>query len=278
MKQIYILLTLILLTSCNNSPQPSQIDHSEITELKAKIENLKKQLDECENGADKLLSRANLLFDQGEFARSKSNITMLLEKYPTSPEAERGKKLQPSIDSEIEELALKKKKEELNKKRKEEQRLADATSKMRRKVDDMNGVTWYHDKTSPRYTNQNGFFAYIGTIDDTHPWLRIAIQYKADDWLFIERYIIKVDDKTYTIEENKYGEIQTDNGNGGIWEWLDRAVDQKEMEIIRAVATGKNVKIRYVGKHYHKDRTITSSEKRALRNVLDAYEVLGGNV
>ncbi len=83
---------------------------------------------------------------------------------------------------------------------------------------------------------------------------------------------------TYTIVEEKYGEIETDNGSDGIWEWLDRGVDSDEYQIIKAVANGKNVRIRFVGKQYQKDKSITSAEKLALRNVLDAYEALGGTL
>ena len=267
--KLTLILTITILSSCG-------IPQSEVDKLNAEIETLKKEVDDCKNGADKLFGRANLYFDQKDFNKSKSELNTLIEKYPTSTEADKGKELLSKIDSEIEKIAEQKKKEELVKKKAEEKRIANATSKMRKKTDDMNGITWYHDKTSPRYTNQNGFFAYIGKKENSSPWLRLTIQYAADDWLFIEKYIIKVDDVTYTISEEKYGEIETDNGSGGIWEWLDRAVDQNEMEIIKAVANGSNVKIRYVGKQYHKDRTITSTQKQALRNVLDAYEALGG--
>lgn len=173
-------------------------------------------------------------------------------------------------------IAESNKKAEEERLKKEKQRLADATKKMRKKYDDMNGITWYRDRTSPQYTNYNGFFAYIGKEEGSNPWLRLRIQYAADDWLFIEKYIIKVDGRIYTISEEKYGEIETDNGSGGIWEWLDRTVNQNEFEIIKAVANGENVKIRFVGKQYHKDKTITSKQKLALRNVLDTYEALGG--
>ena len=86
--------------------------------------------------------------------------------------------------------------------------------------------------------------------------------------MFIEKYIIKVDGKTYTISENSYGEIKSDNGNGGIWEWLDRQVGSLEYEVIKAVANGNNVKIRFSGKDYYKDKIITEQQKTAL-NKLD---------
>ena len=87
-----------------------------------------------------------------------------------------------------------------------------------------------------------------------------------------------MDGITYMIEENKHNEIEQDNGDGEIWEWLDRAAGKNEYEIMRAVAFGKDVKIRFVGRQYKMDKTINLSQKTALRNVLEAFEALGGKI
>ena len=59
---------------------------------------------------------------------------------------------------------------------------------------------------------------------------------------------------------------------------MDRQkVGSSEYQILKAVANGKDLKIRFEGKDYYKDKTITAQQKTALRNVLDAYEALGGN-
>lgn len=263
--------TALILGSCG-------VPQEDFDKLQSENKELKQQLEECQFGAGKLLSQATAFFENKEFEKCKNEVNVLLEKHSGSSEAKTGKELIEKANIEIEKLAEAKKKEKAVRERKEKQRLANATKKMRKKYDDMNGTTWYRDRTSPQYTNYNGFFAYIGDDETSKPWLRLRIQYAADDWLFIEKYIIKVDGKTYTITEEKYGEIETDNGSGGIWEWLDRTVDSDEYEIIKAVANGKNVKIRFVGKQYHKDKTITSKQKLALRNVIDAYEALGGTM
>lgn len=269
--KLTLILLITILSSCG-------IPQSEVDKLNAEIETLKKEIDECKNGANKLFGRANLYFEQKDFDKSKMELNTLIEKYPTSTEAEKGKELLTKIGSEIEKIAKQKKKEELARKKAEEKRLANATKNMRKKYDDMNEITWYRDKTSPQYNNYNGFFGYFGKSNTGSPFLRLRIQYAADDWLFIERYVIKVDGVTYEIEEEKYGEIEKDNGYGGIWEWLDRSVGKSELEIMKAVANGKDVKIRFIGKQYHNDKTISSTQKQALRNVLDAFEAMGGTV
>lgn len=269
--KLILILSIIVFNSC-------RIPQSEVDKLNAEIEILKKEIDECENGADKLFGRANLFFEQNEFNQSQTELNNLIKKYPTSIEAEKGKLLLTKIDAEKEKLAKKRRKEEIARKKEEERNLANATKNMRKKYDDIKEITWYRDKTSPQYNNYNGFFGYFGKSNTGSPFLRLRIQYAADDWLFIEKYIIKVDGVTYEIEEEKYGEIETDNGNGGIWEWLDRAVTKRELEIMKAVANGKSVKIRFIGKQYYKDKTISSKQKRALRNVIDAFEAMGGNI
>lgn len=252
------------------------VSQNEYDTLKAENEKLKQENEDLKFGPDKLLSQAKNYIDSKDFNSAKTELQTLIEKPPTSQQATEAKQLISIVDNGIKEKSLAEEKAKLEKEKAEKERLANATKKMRVKVDDMNDVTWYYDKTSPQYTNYNGFYAYIGTSKGSKPWLRLVIQYAADDWLFIEKYIIKVDGQTYSITEDSYGEIKTDNGSGGIWEWLDRKVGYSEYQIIKAVANGKDVKIRFNGKDYYKDKTITEQQKLALRNVLDAYEALGG--
>jgi hypothetical protein len=245
--------------------------------LKAENETLKQELEALKFGAERLLDHAKLNIENANFTEAKADLKILLEKHPASEQAVEAGQLIVVADKGIlaEQLAQEKAKAE--KEKAEKDRLANATKKMRTKYDDIREVTWYRDKTSPQYTNYNGFYAYIGKAEGNRPWLNLSIQYAAADWLFIKKYTIKVDGQTYTITEDSYGEIKRDNGSGGIWEWLDRKVGYAEYEIIKAVAYGKDVKIRFSGTDYYEDKIITDQQKTALRNVLDAYEALGGS-
>jgi hypothetical protein len=253
------------------------VSQNEYDTLKAENEKLKQEIEDLKFGPDKLLSQAKLYIENKDFSKAKVELQNLIEKHSASQQATEAKQLLVIADNGIKEEKTLEEKALIEKEKAEKDRLANATKKMRVKVDDMNDVTWYYDKTSPQYTNYNGFYAYIGTSKGSKPWLRLVIQYAADDWLFIEKYIIKVDGQTYNITEDSYGEIKTDNGSGGIWEWLDRKVGYSEYQIIKAVANGKDIKIRFNGKDYYKDKTITGQQKIALQNVLDAYEALGGD-
>ena len=276
----YLLLAfwgLVMFGGCGIPQKEYDKLKSEKTQLLSENERLKKELEDCRFGAEKLLSQAATYFENREYEKCKSTVSVLLMRHPGSLEAVKARELLGKSEMELKKNALIKEVTEKEQQRKEEQRLANATKKMRKSYDDMNGTTWYYDKASPRYLNtRTDFGAYIGKQEHGLPWLRLRILYVADDWLFIEKYIIKVDGRVYEITENKYGEIETDNGGGGIWEWLDRSVGPREFKIIKAIADAKDAKIRFVGRQYNKDRVVTKREKQALKNVLDAYEALGG--
>lgn len=253
------------------------VSQNEYNALKVENEKLKNEIENLKFGPDKLLSQAKVYIDNRDFYQAQIELQTLIEKHPASPQSIKAKSFLKDVENYIKQLKLAEEKAKVEIQSKEKERLANATKKMSKKYDDVNEVTWYRDKSSPAYVNYNGFFAYIGQSNGGKPWLRLAIHYAADDWLFIESYIIKVDGRTYTISEDSYGEIKTDNGSGGIWEWLDRQVGSAEFEIIKAVANGKDVKIRFSGKQYYKDKIITEHQKTALKNALDAYEALGGD-
>jgi hypothetical protein len=140
-------------------------------------------------------------------------------------------------------------------------------------TDEFKGITWYQHKDAP-VGWQSFVSAYIGK-KDSNVWLRFKISYTANDWLFIKKYDFLVDQGTvFTLSEDRYGEIETDNDGGMIYEWLDRTATQKELGIITALAYSKTAKIRCTGDKYHNDRSITDKERKVLRDVLLAYEAM----
>jgi hypothetical protein len=147
--------------------------------------------------------------------------------------------------------------------------------KMRKKVDDMKGTTFYYDLSSTQYTNRNAFHAYIGQ-DKDQVWLRFVIQYYADDWLFIEKYLIKTDSVVTELYPNST--VERDNGDSKIWEFWDGSVDATSYALLKQVAASKAAKIRFEGQRYYQEKPITPAQKQAIKNVLELYEALGGKV
>ena len=134
--------------------------------------------------------------------------------------------------------------------------------------DEFEGTAFYRDPRTPNYTNINFIYPYIGQKEDNY-WLRLKFQYASDDWLFINKGILLIDGEQYTIN----GNWERDN-NSGIWEWLDIQVGHKERVVLNKIANSKSAKIRYEGRQYHDDRTLTSREKNIIRKTLEIYDNL----
>ena len=69
-------------------------------------------------------------------------------------------------------------------------------AKMVKKVDKIDDVTWYRDKTSPTTNRRNNVNLYIGQKGAT-VFLRLKFQYASDDWLFIEGVKVKADGEKF---------------------------------------------------------------------------------
>jgi len=146
----------------------------------------------------------------------------------------------------------------------------DVLQKMRQHEDKIEGVTWYHDKSTSSTPNRNNVYLYIGR-KGAQVWLRLRMQYAGDSWLFINGFIVAADDKRFERRARFQRDYHTT-----IWEWHDTVVGQEELEIVQAIIAAKNVTIRYSGDKYYSDRKVSPQEKQALKNVLDAYAALRG--
>src|ERR1035437_4602818 len=89
---------------------------------------------------------------------------------------------------------------------------------LRVKKDDIEGITWYSPDAADGY--KTAMYLYIGKKGTGEPWLRWKIRYYGDNWLFIRKYRIKIDQedaKTLLPTE----QIKHDTGNGSVWEIFD---------------------------------------------------------
>jgi len=272
-KTLLIIFSLLLVNGC--------VQESKYNKVLEENVRLKNELEELKYGAEKLLNKANTYYKNKQYEKCNNELNILLSKHPESGEAKEGQRLLTDVKEIIKKLAEEKKRIEEEEKekieREKQEKLASATKKMRSKYDDMREMTWYYDNSLSKYFD-NVFKVYIGKSDAGNVWLRLRIEYKADDWLFIEKYLVSVDGIKYSITENNYGEIKTDSKGGGIKEWLDRGTSKEDLNIIKAIANGDMVKIRHIGNKYVKDRIISNKEKIAIKNVLDAFEALGGKL
>ncbi len=240
----------------------------DLSNLKKENDSLKSDIEDLRFAPDKLLKQAQTYFTEKKYDLAKNTINTLLSKHSDTGEAEQAKQLQAQIDT-----AVKKEQEDLQK------RIASATNKMRKEIDEVQDITWYYDKTSPKYVNNNGFYLYIGTQKDMLPSLRLKLQYAGDDWLFIYEYILKADDKTFSIYATDTDKVKRDAVNGGVYEYLDIPIESYDQyHMIKTIISSQKTIVRYQGKQHIFDKTLTKQEKQALQNVLDAYKALGGDL
>jgi hypothetical protein len=141
-----------------------------------------------------------------------------------------------------------------------------ALQKMSKKFDAFQDITWYQSPSSTKYRNANAFHLYFGVSNGSSAGLRLVIQYYADDWLFIKSAKVNVDGVIYSVGGSDW---ERDN-DSDIWEWIDEPLSDRSL--IEAIIKSKSSVIRFDGTQYYDTRTISSSQKRALRDVLDAYD------
>lgn len=215
-----------------------------------------------EGHPDSLLAPARAALNDGEYGMAKIRAQTFAEKHPNEPVGIAAKALIVQADSltAVEKKAKAAKLERMKK-------------PMRKKVDDMEGTTWYYAPSTPHYTNRNSFHVYMGEKDGT-VWLRLRIQYYADDWLFIQKYVVKADSALYTIIP--MSRVETDNDGGKIWETLDESVSKTDYIMLRDISQAKVVKVRFSGRQYSNDRVLSAAEKQGVAQMLDLYEAMGG--
>ena len=141
-----------------------------------------------------------------------------------------------------------------------------ALGKMSKKFDAFQEITWYQSPSSTKYRNANAFHLYFGVSNGSPAGLRLVIQYFADDWLFINSAKINVDGVIYSVGSSEW---ERDN-DSDVWEWIDEPLSDRSL--IEAIIKSKSSVIRFEGTQYYDTRTISSTQKRALRDVLDAYD------
>lgn len=142
------------------------------------------------------------------------------------------------------------------------------------KNDEFEGHSWIEPKTKPKYRNQNAFYLYFMKTKEGYPTnLRFVGQYTADDWLFIQSIKFNIDGYICDYTPNK---IERDN-NTMIWEWFDDNVGSLNAGLVEAIAYAeKPIKVRFIGRQYYKEKTISKKEIKSFLETIQYYKALGG--
>lgn len=131
---------------------------------------------------------------------------------------------------------------------------------MEKRRDDFKKITFYKNKYNPNVSQRTDVNIYLSHEDGKNPLVFLRLQYASDDWLFIERYSIKIGEKTYVINCD-FNDVNRDNSTR-IWEWRDLLATGEIEEIVSELAnsSGKDPVIRFHGRQYVHDHQITQEE------------------
>lgn len=264
MRRVLFLLALfsIFFTSCSPSRRQFNELLSENKALKVKLAMLQEEIEKYEKSPD-------ILYTQGaEYLKDKNRVGVAaiceeLEKYhPTSPECAKLKSELAKLDNEIAKTEAAEKAKRMQ-----------AVNKLKKKEDDVEGITWYYNPYFTHYNNTNHASIYMGKRSSGTPWLRLRMSYAGNNWIFFEKAYLSYDGNTREIFFDKYDDKKTDNSGGGVWEWIDVGVDEPLLSYIREMVKGKSVKMRLSGKYTH-TKDLTSTEINAIKDVLLGYDYL----
>jgi hypothetical protein len=198
---------------------------------------------------------------KGEKTVAKAHAELFLLKFKDDPKAKEMESFLKGIQDSIDSFNAA-----------EEKAAKEAMKNIRENHDEFKGVTWLHHKLNSKYNAANEIALYFGEMDGKPLSLLGRIKYTADDWLFVEKVVILADGAKLEI----VGDFERDNGSGSIWEWYDWQLTSNEITFFKKIANSKVVKIRYNGRQYYNDRVMTSNEKKAIKEMIKAFEGRGG--
>lgn len=276
MNRTFLLLIIIFaISACS--------DKKKELELQNRISELETQIDDCKNGADKILAKIKIAFEEESFENVKTLYADFQNRHPESIEFQEARSIHEQV-LEIEENRRIEAERIAEEERKEAERLAEkeraemlkALNKLKKSHDDVSGITWYKQPYFTHYTNTNLTSIYLGE-NGSHRWLRLMMSYQGDDWIFFERAYLSYDGNTKEVLFDKYDNKETDNSGGGVWEWITVSVTNDMEMFLREFAKSKNAKMRLSGK-YTKTRNLTYNERQGILDVLNGYDALNKNI
>lgn len=134
----------------------------------------------------------------------------------------------------------------------------------------------YFDKATYTRNPSNKFELSIVESECCVTKLNLRLMMLASDWVFFEFVKIDVDGEKFFFLFDYY-DVERDNSGGSVWEWHDLEPSEEDLEMIKKIIASKSTRIRFTTPDEKEfvERTISSAQKQALKNVLLAYQALG---
>jgi hypothetical protein len=251
-----ILICGLLATACSEKELKALQDEN--SAQKERITQLELELDEIMNGPERLIAQIQNAMDAKDYQMVITVANNLIKRHPGINESVQAQKFSDEATKQIALAEAEKKRQ----KEAEEQRVLNSITKIH---DDVEGITWYYDKTVRNMDAPKMYF-YFGKHDDrgTQTYLRIVIDHtysSRNSWLFINEYIFNIDGNRFNFKP-EYSEIKRDNGYSLVWEIIDKPLTDNVIltEIANAIINSQKATLRVSGDRYS-DRDISLREK-----------------
>lgn len=267
-KKLFFYFALPLLFSCNSGEKHIKSLTAANQLLKDSIENLKDSLGNTLEELENYKNSPEILCVNIEKLKSSNDTIALLsikeklERY--HPESNKVKVV-GDIIRQIK-LSAKKKSDEEKKNR------LTAFSKLRKRHDSVQNVTWCYNPYFNHYDNITGTSIYMGKTKSA-VWLNLKMSYGGEDWIFFDRAYLSYDGNTMCIEFDEYEDKTSDNDGYGVGEWIDIRAKKEVLSFLRSMVNGKKVEMQFRGK-YAKTKTLSANEIKGIKAVLLAYDTL----
>lgn len=266
MKKLLLIICTICCSFCSNQSQITSLEHK-ITQLQTENEKLQKELDKYKYAPSKLLADIKKSYNVSNYTELSRLVNQMREYHPNAQELKQAEEYEKKLTDQI---LLERQKEIEAQQRAERERLK-AVDKLKKKFDDVSGVTWYTNPYFTHYNNRNLCSLYIGQ-QGNQVWLCLKMSYYGDSWIFFDSAYLSYEGNTYKIPFNEYEDKKSDSDTE-TWEWITVVVNNDLLQFLQKAIKSDNIKMRLSGK-YTKTRDLSKNEKQGLKDVLLAYDVL----
>lgn len=259
MKNLFLFsLAIVFFSGC--------VMQSEYDKVVEENEELKIQIDELLNGAERIYDEFKAAYDSSEFEVCKAKFELIASMHPGCEEQQ---KMKPVIDNILKEEAR------ILAKKDAERKALDAKLNrwIRNKYDEFQKITFYETKRETYYQPKQygprfNVEIYFGKNDGGNKYFRLRTGYKDDDWMFYKKVELLGDNGAILSLEIDYPEKETDSGSSGVREWSDNSVN---VETILELNESKTIKFRFDGK-YRYTYAMSWSQRQAFKEVVAKYE------
>lgn len=140
--------------------------------------------------------------------------------------------------------------------------------------DEVNKFTGYFPNARPRYMNIRTYvLPYLVKDENGEFYICLRYNYTNEEWVFWDKIVISVDGKN-EYKSFDYNDVTRDvTKNVNVVETYSERIYSEDIELLNRIANSKKTIIRFVGKDYTSDMIVSSTDKKAIYDTVQTYEL-----